>query len=111
MMIVLSSCSISWSKNNWHIPSTGGVTDSVYISIDDLKAANAKMVELKREKEINTELKKIIVNDSIIIKSLRDDIDAIEDLREIERTKLKRERNTFVGTTIGSILLLILSLL
>ena len=111
MTIVLSSYSISWSKNDCHISSTGGVNDSVYISIEDLKVANAKMIELKREKQINAELRKIISNDSVAIKFLREDIDAIEDLREIERSKLKRERNTFVGTTIGSILLLILSLL
>ena len=48
--------------------STGGVypDDSVLVSYDDLRSANAKMIELKYTKEANSKLKDIIRNDSII---------------------------------------------
>ena len=110
-MIALLSYSTSWSKNDWHISSTGDVNDSVYISVDDLRVANAKMIELKREKEINAELKKIVTNDSLVIELLREDIYAIETIHQEKEKKIKKERNIFIGTNIGTILLLILSLL
>lgn len=111
MMIALLSYSTSWSKNDWHISSTGGVNDSVYISIEDLKVANAKMVELKREKQINAELKKVVSNDSVIINSLREDIYAIENIHREKEKNIKKERNVFIGTTIGTVILLIISIL
>ena len=66
-MIVLLSCLSSWSENNAHIPSMGDVSqDSVLIAVDDLRVANAKMIELKYEKEVNNSLREIVKNDSIV---------------------------------------------
>lgn len=77
-MIALLSCSINLLASNTDINythiSTGGVVvedsiakDSVLISYDDLRLANSKLIELDYEKKINTNLRSIIVNDSIII--------------------------------------------
>ena len=70
-MTVLLSYSTSWCQNDNTISSsTGGLTaksDSVLIAYDDLRKANAKMVELKYEKEINDSLRSIIKNNEIII--------------------------------------------
>ena len=77
-MIVLLGCSINLLASNRDMDathlSTGGVVvqnasvkDSVLVSYDDLRLANSKLVELDYEKKINTTLRSIIVNDSIII--------------------------------------------
>ena len=107
-MIVLLSYSSSWSENDAHPSFMGEVPqDSVLVSVDDLRAANAKMIELRYEKEINNSLKEIIKNDSIAIVALREDNSVIEQ----QAKKYKRERNIAGGTGIGVLLLLILSLL
>lgn len=52
---------------------TGGLkqtNDSVLVSIDAIRIANAKMIELKYQKEINSNLFNIIKNDSIEINNL-----------------------------------------
>ena len=77
-MIVLLSCSINLLASNTNMNcayiSTGGVVvedtivkDSVLISYNDLRLANSKLIELDYEKKINTNLRSVIVNDSIII--------------------------------------------
>lgn len=107
-MIVLLSYSSSWSENDAHPSFMGEVTnDSVLVAVDDLRAANAKMIELRYEKEINLGLKEIIKNDSVAIVALREDNSVIEQRAK----KYKRERNIAGGTGIGVLLLLILSLL
>ena len=76
-MIALLSYSTNLSASNKTdstIPSTGEVvsnTDSVLISYDDLRLANSKLIELNYEKQINTNLRSIISNDSIIINDYR----------------------------------------
>lgn len=105
-MIVLLNYSNSWSENSI-ISSTGGVPDSVLVAVDDLRAANAKMVELKYEKEINADLRQIVKNDSIAIVALREDNAAIA----AQAKKYKKQRNITGGTGIGVLLLLIISLL
>lgn len=77
-MIVLLNCSINLFANeseiNTNNPSTGEVIDvgdSVQISYDDLRIVNSKLIELKYEKQINTNLKQIIHNDSIVIKDYK----------------------------------------
>ena len=96
-MIVLLSCSTSWCQNeNDSIPSTGertATTDSVLISFDDLRKANAKMVELKYEKEINDSLRSIIKNDDTIMREYSRNVDALK--KQI--TQAKRQRNIAVG--------------
>ena len=110
-MIVLLSCSISWCQNdNATISSTGELTaspDSVLIAFDDIRKANAKMVELKYEKEINDSLRSIIKNDDIIMREYSSNIDALK--KQI--IQAKKQRNLAVGggllTTISLALLAI----
>lgn len=109
--IVLLSCSTSWCQNdNTTIPSTGEPTatpDSVLISFDDLRKANAKMVELKYQKEINDSLRSIIKNDDTIMREYSRNVDALK--KQI--TQAKRQRNIAVGggllTTLSMALLAI----
>lgn len=95
--IVLLSCSISWCQNdNATIPSTGELTaspDSILIAFDDLRKANAKMVELKYEKEINDSLRSIIKNDDIIMREYSSNVDALK--KQI--IQAKKQRNLAVG--------------
>ena len=107
-MIVLLSYSSSWSENNATISSTGEVTqDSVLVAVDDLRAANAKMIELRYEKEINNGLREIIKNDSIAIVALREDNNIVA----AEAKKYKRQRNVAGGASGVLVILLILALL
>ena len=96
-MIVLLSCSTSWCQNdNATILSTGELTaspDSILIAFDDLRKANAKMVELKYEKEINDSLRSIIKNDDAIMREYRSNVDALK--KQI--TQAKKQRNLAVG--------------
>ena len=96
-MIVLLSCSTSWCQNdNATIPSTGELSatpDSVLISFDDLRKANAKMVELKYQKEINDSLRSIIKNDDIIMREYSRNVNALK--KQVKQTK--RQRNLAIG--------------
>ena len=96
-MTVLLSCSTSWCQNdNATISSMGELTaspDSVLIAFDDLRKANAKMVELKYEKEINDSLRSIIKNDDAIMREYRSNVDALK--KQI--TQAKKQRNLAVG--------------
>lgn len=96
-MIVLLSCSTSWCQNdNDTIPSTGELTatpDSVLIAFDDLRKANAKMVELKYEKEINDSLRSIIKNDDLIMREYSRNVDALK--KQVKQ--VKRHRNLAIG--------------
>ena len=109
--IVLSSYSTSWSKNDTDtIPSTGELTihtDSVLISFDDLRKANAKMVELKYEKEINDSLRSIITNDDKIIREYSRNYDAVK--KQIKQ--VKRQRNVAVGGGLLATLSLVIALI
>ena len=95
--IVLLNCSTSWCQNdNATISSTGelpATPDSVLISFDDLRKANAKMVELKYQKEINDSLRSIIKNDDTIMREYSRNVDALK--KQI--TQAKRQRNIAVG--------------
>lgn len=96
-MIVLLGYSTSWCQNdNTTISSTGVLTatsDSILISFDDLRKVNAKMVELKYEKEINDSLRSIIKNDDIIMREYSRSVDALK--KQIKQ--VKKERNFAVG--------------
>lgn len=104
-------------NNIYGISSTGGVQqdslckDSVLISYCDLRKVNVKLIELDYEKEINKNLKSIVINDSIAIDNLKFRIDDIR--RDCERRvgTLKKQRNVISGISIGTILLLIISIL
>lgn len=89
--------------------STGGVypDDSVLVSYNDLRSANAKIIELKYTKEINSKLKDIIKNDSIIQVKQANVINTTN--KKVKR--FKNERNVFAGVSIISILAVIISVL
>lgn len=102
-MIVLLSYSTSWCQNRQAtFPSTGELvySDSVLISYNDLRKANAKLIELKYEKQINDSLRSIIKNDDIIItkyKQLNTNINN-------KVNKYKKQRN-IIATLSGIIVL------
>ena len=95
--IVLLSCFTSWCQNETAtIPSTGELSaspDSVLISFDDLRKANAKMVELKYQKEINDSLRSIIKNDDLIMREYSSNVDTLK--KQIKQ--VKRQRNFAIG--------------
>ena len=78
MIVLLFSCSISWCQNDtiWDqgdCPNDDWASwsnDNVLIHIEAIRVANAKMIELKYEKQINENLREVIRIDSTIISSL-----------------------------------------
>lgn len=79
-MIALLSYSTSWCQNNVSLSSTGeqcSKSDSVLISYDDIRVVNAKLIQLKYEKEINDSLRVIIKNDNKIIKEYNNNIKSL----------------------------------
>ena len=113
MMIVLLHCSTSWSKNDNDgvISSTvEAINDSVLIAYSDLRIANAKMTELKYEKEINKHLRTVIDNDSIAISNLNLRIVSLDSDYRRDIKRLKRERNILSITSFGLFTALIISL-
>lgn len=79
-MIALLSYSTSWCQSNVSLSSTGeqcGKSDSVLISYDDIRTVNAKLIQLKYEKEINDSLRVIIKNDDKIIKEYNNNIKSL----------------------------------
>lgn len=90
--------------------STGEVfisEDSVLISYDDLRTVNSKLIQLDYEQQINTNLRTIIKNDSIIIK----DYKVLNNRISKDYKKAIKQRNVAIGTGvlffISSILLLV----
>lgn len=107
MIVLLSSCFTSWSQNV--------NKDSVLIAIEDLRIANAKMVELDYEKAINEELRNILKTDSNLIKALQNNLDACENTCQDSINKIKKQRNIAIGAGSGAsafflLLLLLLTL-
>lgn len=120
--IVVLNCSTSWCQSKVGrsgvepdtIPSTGGLeqTDSlVLIPISAIKVANAKMIELKYEKEINNKLVNIIKNDSIVVYGLNTELDNVLRESDIKIRKIKKERNIFIVTTVTAALISLLLLI
>lgn len=106
-MIVLLSCSInSLSKSS--TSSTGRIEqDSVTIAISDIRKANAKLIELSYEKDINKNLRQIIRNDSILAEQARQRYILLD--RSCK--KVTRQRNVAYCGVGATIVLLILSLI
>ena len=109
-MIVLLGCSINLLASNKHTNgthlSTGGVVveDSVLVSYNDLRLANSKLIELDYEKKINTTLRSIIINDSIIIQHYKSSNTFINKSYK----KAIRQRNIAIG---GGVVFSIVTLL
>ena len=106
-MIVLGSYSTGWCQNKDVISSTGE-QDTICIPIETVKTINAKLTELQYEKQINSNYKLIVENDSCIISNLTDSINNVN----VECTnKLKRiriQRNVVGGIGIIGIILAII---
>lgn len=84
MMLLVDS--LSWCQIH---PPTGGLAqDSVYISIDLIKAANIKLIEAKANKQI------VLVQDSIISnqRSIINDLDSINN--ELQDRIIMANQNT-----------------
>ena len=109
--IVLLSYSTSWCQNEHAtISSTGELTaniDSVLISFDDIRKANAKMVELKYQKEINDSLRSIIIVDDELIREYNNKVDSFK--KQI--VQVKRQRNIAGWSGVGLALLLVVSII
>ena len=106
-MIVLLSCSIN-SLSKSLTSSTGRIEqDSVTIAISDIRKANAKLIELSYEKDINKNLRQIIKNDSVLAEQARQRYILLD--RSCKQ--IKKQRNIGVGAAIGSILLFIISII
>ena len=107
-MTVLLSCSMNLSSSGQVANSSTGVLgDSVKVSINDLRKANIKLIQLDYEKVINNNLRQIIKNDSVLAEQAR------QRYILLDRTckKIKKQRNIGVGAAIGSILLFIISII
>lgn len=106
-MIVLLSCSTDLlSKSS--TSSTGRIEqDSVTIAISDIRKANAKLIELSYEKDINKNLRQIIRNDSVLAEQARQRYILLD--RSCK--KVTRQRNVAYCGVGATIILLILSLI
>lgn len=117
MTVLLSYSTNLLSSEVTTISSTGSVksdsvsADSVLIAYSDLRKVNAKLIELKYEKEINEHLRAVIVNDSVAIDDLRSELRNINITNERDIKRLKKERNVAGGIGIGAIILLIINIL
>lgn len=101
--IVLLICFTTSLRVNAANPSTGEVVnrnDSVLISYDDLRKANSKLIELEYEKKINTRLKEVISNDSIIISNYSN----LNNTLNKSYKKTIKQRNVCFGVAIIGIL-------
>ena len=106
-MIVLLSCSIN-SLSKSLTSSTGRIEqDSVTIAISDIRKANAKLIELSYEKDINKNLRQIIKNDSVLAEQARQRYILLD--RSCKQ--IKKQRNIAYCSSGVAIVLLILSLL
>jgi hypothetical protein len=106
-MIVLLSYSINSSSKSL-TSSTGRIEqDSVTIAISDIRKANAKLIELSYEKDINKNLRQIIRNDSILAEQARQRYILLD--RSCK--KVTKQRNVAYCSAAGAIVLLILSLI
>lgn len=87
---------------------TGGLEhDSIKVAIDDLRKANTKLIELSYEKDINKNLRQIIVNDSVLAEQARQRYILLD--RSCK--KVTKQRNVACCGAAGAIILLILSLI
>lgn len=106
-MIVLLSYSINSSSKSL-TSSTGRIEqDSVTIAISDIRKANAKLIELSYEKDINKNLRQIIKNDSVLAEQARQRYILLD--RSCKQ--IKKQRNIAYCSSGVAIVLLILSLL
>lgn len=113
--------SLSWCQI--HPPTWGLSQDSVYISLDLIKAANIKLIEAKANKQI------VIVQDSIISnqRNIINDLDSINDelqdriimanqnterlIKDIDKYQRRAKRASWAAVGSGSAFLVLLLLI
>lgn len=119
MMLLVDS--LSWCQIH---PPTGGLAqDSVYISLDLIKAANIKLIEAKANKQI------VLVQDSIISnqRSIINDLDSINNelqdriimanqnterlIKDIDKYQRRAKRASWAAVGSGSAFLVLLILI
>ena len=99
-MIALLSYSTNLYANNptnYCNPSTGEhveLKDSVLIAYDDLRIVNSKLIQLEYEQQINSNLRNVIQNDSIIIR----DYKILNERINKDCKKAVRQRNIAIGS-------------
>lgn len=109
MTLLVLSYSTSWCQNDSILPTGVEKPDSVLIAVSAIKVANAKMIELNYEKEINRNLRDCIQNDSILITALSTNLSACEINSNNKIAKIKKQRNiAIVAGSATSLFLLIL---
>ena len=107
MTVLLTYFTIS-SSRNYSRPSTGGLgNDSVKVAISDIRKANAKLIELSYEKDINKNLRQIVRNDSVLAEQARQRYILLD--RSCKQ--IKKQRNIAYCSAGATIMLLILSLI
>ena len=113
LLLAFSLNLLASDKDSVQSSLTGVLVSDNYalVSCDALRLANAKMAELEYEKEINKNLKEIIFNDSIIISSLKTNIEIVEEERKQEVKSVKKKLYIAEGCSGGLLILLVLSLL
>ena len=105
--MLLLTCSISWCQSD----TTCNKVDSVLVPVEALRIANAKMIELNYEKQINKELKEAIKTDSVLIDALQTNVNACESQCNDNIKKVKKQRNIAIGAGSGASALLLLLLI
>ena len=113
-MIVLLNYSINSYSDTINNSSTGELEqkDSVFISYNDLRTVNCKLIELKYEKETNNILRTIIKNDSLIIDTLTiDNIRLTSDIQKLNKSNKKYKKQRNIGFCVGIIGIIITSLM
>lgn len=113
MILLVSNYSMSWCQSNKYF-STGELKqDSVLINVNAIKIANAKMIELKYEKEINKHLAECIRIDSTIIVSLQNNAKYSELKYKENINQIVKQRNRAIlhGSITSGVLLFLLILL
>lgn len=85
--------------------------DTVCIPVELLRVANAKMVELEYEKQINENLREVVYNDSIVIDDLYNTIEHNGVVYAANINKVETQRNIAIGTSAILLVLFIISLL
>lgn len=113
LLLAFSLNLLASDKDSAQSSLTGVLVSDNYalVSCDALRLANAKMAELEYEKEINKNLKEIVFNDSIIISSLKTNIEIVEEERKQEVKSVKKKLYIAEGCSGGLLILLVLSLL
>lgn len=113
LLLLFSTNLLANDNDSVSFPFTGVLIGNNYavVSYDALRIANAKMVELEYEKEINVNLKQIIIEDSITINKLKNYIETAEINHNEEVKTLRKKFFISTGCGAGVLVLLILSLL